>query len=124
MTDLIDRITALFLQGQQPWWIYAAIVFIPFCVILCFREVFCWFWKINKLINRLERLDTRLNGLQGAITRMEAVQNAFQEPIVETPPVVAVKPPSTKPVTAKPSVNAAPADYTLNDPPSKEFKLK
>jgi hypothetical protein len=101
--DLIDRISGLFLQGQQPWWVYALIVFIPFCVTLCFREAFCWFWKINKLISRLERLDTRLNSLHGAISRLQAAQAALQEPIVDAPPS---------------------REFTLVSEPSKGYKLK
>lgn len=62
MTDLIDTITALFsgLLQDSPWWFYALIALIPISMVLAVREGFCWFWKQNTLINKLDKIEKRL----------------------------------------------------------------
>ncbi len=46
-----------FMSGGQPWWVYAVALLVPICVMFTVREFFCWFWKINTLVGRLERLE-------------------------------------------------------------------
>ena len=46
-----------FLSLQEPWWVYALAFILPLCVMLSIRETWCWFFKLNKVVNRLERLE-------------------------------------------------------------------
>lgn len=66
----IIELIALFKSGEAPWWIYAAILLIPFSIFIAVREVYCWFNKVNLVVNRLERLDKKLSELSNAIVQL------------------------------------------------------
>lgn len=62
MNSLVDK---LFELGKQlasgaDWWVYLLIALAPICMLLAFREGMCWFWKVNTLVNRLDRIEKRL----------------------------------------------------------------
>jgi len=65
-------------SGKADWWIYAIILFIPFSVMIAIREGYCWFNKVNKVINRLERLDRRFHNLNNTL---ELLVQALEKPV-------------------------------------------
>jgi len=60
------------LLQNQPTWVYALILIIPFCMALSFREFMCWFWKANKVVNRLDRIDRSLQELNRVLSQNSA----------------------------------------------------
>jgi len=60
--DILDRIIDLFLK-EHPWWIYVLSVIIPLCVLITIREIMCWFWKTNKMVRRLNKIERQLDQL-------------------------------------------------------------
>jgi hypothetical protein len=54
-------------RGDAPWWIYFILVLIPICILVAIREGFCWFFKVNKMAKKLERIDRRLMVINGSI---------------------------------------------------------
>ena len=54
---------------NQPTWVYILVVVIPFCMALSFREFMCWFWKLNKVVSRLERIDKSLRQLEQVMSK-------------------------------------------------------
>lgn len=62
-SEVLENLLKLPLDSQ-PWWVYALMALVPICVLITIREFFCWFWKINKLISRLERIDKNLRNLK------------------------------------------------------------
>ena len=78
MTDLIDTIRGLFtgLLQDSPWWFYALIALIPISMILATREGFCWFWKQNSMLSKLDKIDKKLGIL---------IQHLEQKPKKESP---------------------------------------
>lgn len=54
---MIEDFLASFVSGQEQWWVYCLALFLPLCVFLSIREAICWFFKVNKLVNRLERIE-------------------------------------------------------------------
>lgn len=57
---MFDEYLHSFLSFQQPWWVYALLILIPLCVLLSLREACCWFFKFNKMVNRLERIEAAI----------------------------------------------------------------
>ncbi len=60
---MLDTILGL-IGENQPWWFWAAVALVPICVLIFVREFLCWFWKINKVLRRLDKLEKRLTGLE------------------------------------------------------------
>lgn len=60
---MLDTVLAL-IGENQPWWFWAAAALVPICVLIFVREFMCWFWKTNKVLRRLEKLEKRINGLE------------------------------------------------------------
>ena len=48
------------LTNNPPWWIYLVAGLIPVSILYIFREGFCWFWKINRLLAAVEQLQGRV----------------------------------------------------------------
>jgi hypothetical protein len=55
------------IRGDAPWWIYFILILIPICILVAIREGFCWFFKVNKMAKKLERIDRRLMVINGSI---------------------------------------------------------
>jgi hypothetical protein len=55
------------IRGEAPLWLYVVLALIPICVIIAVRETFCWFFKVNGINRRLDRLDKRLMVLNGTV---------------------------------------------------------
>jgi hypothetical protein len=53
--------------------IYAVVALI---VALLIRDILCWFWKINKIVSRLESID---GGLKTALSEIKRIGNAAVE---------------------------------------------
>jgi hypothetical protein len=53
--------------------IYAVVALI---VALLIRDILCWFWKINKIVSRLESID---GGLKTALAEIKRIGNAAVE---------------------------------------------
>jgi len=71
---------------NQPTWVYILILIIPFCMALSFRELMCWFWKVNKVVGKLERIDKSLQKLEGVLSagQEETVTQVEQASVVPT----------------------------------------
>ncbi len=52
------------IPSDQPVWVYALAALIPFCMLLALREFVCWFWKLNALVSRLDRIERALLKLE------------------------------------------------------------
>ena len=72
---VIKEILQSFMSGSQPWWVYAVALLIPICVMFTIREFFCWFWKINALVSRLDRLERGLKELSASPAAPGKVQS-------------------------------------------------
>ncbi len=57
---ILEEIIKQFLTTQQPWWIYALLGLVPVCILISIREFSCWFWKVNKIVGRLDRIEKQL----------------------------------------------------------------
>lgn len=55
----VDSILQLLAQSP-PWWVYVLAALIPLSLFFLFREGMCWFWKINRIAGRLERIEALL----------------------------------------------------------------
>ena len=67
--DLVEEFLRTFFSGSQPWWVYTLAVLIPLSFVLTVRELNAWFFKLNKLVDRLERIEKALLRLQpGSLT--------------------------------------------------------
>ena len=73
--DIADR----FFSGGYPWWVYALLVLFPLIGMISAREALCWFWKINKVVDRLERIEARLHSIQLAGTDKPQFSEADEE---------------------------------------------
>ena len=60
----VEEIISYLLGARQPWWVYGLLALIPICMLITVREMSCWFWKINKLVDRLERIEVQLRNLR------------------------------------------------------------
>ncbi len=58
--DKVQQLLNLMGVTAQPWWVYLLIALIPLCILVSIREFTCWFWKINKIVDCLERIEERL----------------------------------------------------------------
>lgn len=47
--------------GNSPGMAVLAII-IAVVIFLVLREIFCWYWKINRLVELLESIDANLRG--------------------------------------------------------------
>lgn len=72
---LLRDIFESFITGGQPWWVYAVAALVPICMLIAVREFACWFWKINKLVNRIERVENALKSLDGGAADPGRVQS-------------------------------------------------
>lgn len=81
--NLLDELLRIIQSAQQPWWIYAAIVLVPLCILISMREFFCWFCKINKIVNRLEVISARLENMSSPLN---TVNSKPQPAPRQTPP--------------------------------------
>jgi len=52
------------LSQPAPWWIYLLAALIPLSLFVAFRELACWFWKLNRIVRSLERIEARLAALE------------------------------------------------------------
>lgn len=66
VSNFFELITKL-LSGDAPLWLYALILFIPFCVLIAVREAYCWFNKVNAVVSRLDKIDRTMKDLKNAI---------------------------------------------------------
>jgi len=76
---MLDIIAFVLNMGQglidgAPWWAYVLIVVAPICMLLGFRESMCWFWKVNTLVSRLERIEKRLAYMQDDPNRSDKLK--------------------------------------------------
>ncbi len=55
------------LRGEAPLLVYFLLLLIPIAILVAIRESFSWFFKVNKITQRLDRLDKRLMVLNGSI---------------------------------------------------------
>ena len=90
--NISDRILQLIEQANQPWWVYALILLIPLCLMISVREFACWFWKLNKIVDRLERIETKLGAL--AVEGNQSREAAKKK--TSPPPEPKAVPPPTK----------------------------
>lgn len=51
------------LAGIDVGWLMAVLVFC-FIIFLMFREALTWYWKINKVLNLLQRIELTLEGIE------------------------------------------------------------
>lgn len=51
------------LAGIDVGWLIAVLV-LCFIIFLMFREALTWYWKINKVLNLLERIELTLEGIE------------------------------------------------------------
>ena len=51
-------------KNDPPWWIYLVVVLIPLCVVLFIREFSCWFFKLNKMLASIKKLELKLEKLE------------------------------------------------------------
>jgi hypothetical protein len=63
------------IPSDQPVWVYALVALIPFCMMLALREFVCWFWKLNALVSRLDRIEKSVLKVERAI-KVEADNTA------------------------------------------------
>ncbi len=69
-SSLIVNLISSLADGSAPWFVYALIVLIPFSILIAIREAYCWFNKVNKVVNRLEKLDKRILALTNSINNL------------------------------------------------------
>lgn len=69
--------------ADSAWWIYAIAAAIPLCVLLALREFICWFFKFNKMIHLLERIDGELEETK---ERAKNIESAKVMPIKKASP--------------------------------------
>jgi hypothetical protein len=73
MLESISLFEQLFLyvnqtiKGEAPLWVYFILALIPICILVAVRESFCWFFKVNRISRRLDRLDKRMMVLNGSV---------------------------------------------------------
>lgn len=51
------------LTNHPPWWVYVVAALIPLSILYVMREGCCWFWKMNRAIDTLERIERHLEHL-------------------------------------------------------------
>ena len=51
------------LASVDMGWLIAVLVFC-FIIFLIFREALTWYWKINKVLNLLQRIELTLEGIE------------------------------------------------------------
>ncbi len=86
------------LSHQQPWWVYLVVALIPLSLTLVAREIFCWFWKLNKIANRLERIEALLRASLEE-SKVAAPPRPAPRPVAPSAPVN----PTRTPVPVKPT---------------------
>jgi hypothetical protein len=70
---------------------FVFILLITIIVFLIFREIFCWYWKVNSIVGILERIDRRLESLESSAEE----QNDYLPPssdAMATPPAPSMPP--------------------------------
>ncbi|HMO17436.1 MAG TPA: hypothetical protein PKA63_04890 [Oligoflexia bacterium] len=67
--EFIDGTSQIF-TGKAPWWVYLLIALIPVCILVTVREVSCWFFKVNKFLRKVDRIDKRLAVLTGTMEEL------------------------------------------------------
>jgi hypothetical protein len=65
------------ITGEAPLWIYLVLTLIPICILVTIREMFCWFFKVNRTLRKVSKLDKRLTVLIASIEEMN--RNMKQE---------------------------------------------
>ena len=61
--EIVFNIGKELIEGA-PWWAYVLAVIAPICMLLGFRESMCWFWKVNALVSRLDKIEKRIAYMQ------------------------------------------------------------
>ena len=65
------------LTNHPPWWVYVVAALIPLSILYVLRESCCWFWKMNKALDTLDRIEQHLSTL--ASRRPAADERPFTE---------------------------------------------
>ena len=60
----LEQLLNLIQNLEHPWIAVGLALLVPISVVICIREVSCWFWKINKIVARLESIEYYLQNLQ------------------------------------------------------------
>ena len=73
MIDAINTIRGLAegLLQDSPWWFYALVALIPISMALAAREGFCWFWKTNAMLKRLDKVVSNLEKISKQLPEIE-----------------------------------------------------
>ena len=87
--DIRDRILSLI--PAQPWWVYALLILLPLFFLLALREFVCWFWKINRTVDSLERLEITLKELRDIMERAVTRRTSAQAQRAAVDPQAAAK---------------------------------
>ncbi len=48
------------LTNHPPWWVYVVAALIPLSILYVLRESCCWFWKMNRAVDTLDRIERHL----------------------------------------------------------------
>src|SRR4051812_12852101 len=67
------------------WLTLAMLILIPLSIIIFVRELMCWFYKANKILRRLERLERKINVMSDRLT---AHTSDFSDYFQNSAPVV------------------------------------
>jgi len=73
-------------MNQDIAFMLLMVLFVMIVIFLIFREIFCWYWKINERLSKMAEIRTILIRIEDAIS--ESILSRSQEVISNHPKVI------------------------------------
>lgn len=68
---LLDSFKDL-LSGGASSTTYLILAFVPICILVAIREIWCWFLKQNKLVSRMEKIEKHLKTTNNLLEKISS----------------------------------------------------